>query len=405
MVRRSRIGLIIGLVWAIGMWVTPSSAASDGIAVLESSVRHVFGQQVTFTLRAVSDAKITKVHLLFKPAGEQRTTTVPLTVEPSLEISVQHIHDLRLAPLPPFATVTFQWQIEDSSGSQLTSEPRSFQYVDSRFDWEHLSADGIAVNWIKGQGDLQFGQTALDIARSSLEAIAAELRLSAHDPTNIQIYDSQINLEGAMLLAGQEWTAHQAYPELGTVIIAVPSGEETDHASQMQRLIPHEITHLLVYQTFTRASYGYLPEWLDEGLAVANERLPTPEYSLLLEEAHEQGRLLSLENLCLPFSPSSPTTQLAYAQSGSIVRFIREQYGAPGIRALLASYRNGESCAGGIQRALGTSIGELESRWQNRLEAQLPQAGRVDQISIWMGLWLLSVLTALPMIGGPRRRR
>lgn len=165
MVRRLSIWFIAGRVWVNGIRATPHSAASDGIIVLQSSVRHVFGQQVTFSMRAASDAEIIEVHLIVKPQGEQRTTTVQLTVEPSLEVSVQHIHDLRLAPLPPFSMASFQWQTEDTSGGLLTTKPQRFQYTDSCFDWERLSSDGIAVNWTKGQGgDLQFGQTALDIA-------------------------------------------------------------------------------------------------------------------------------------------------------------------------------------------------------------------------------------------------
>ena len=40
----------------------------------------------------------------------------------------------------------------------------------------------------------------------------------------------------------------------------------------MNRYFPHEITHLLVDQAATPAGYRYVPEWLDEGLATANEQ-------------------------------------------------------------------------------------------------------------------------------------
>jgi len=195
----------------------------------------------------------------------------------------------------------------------------------------------------------------------------------------------------------------QAHPELGVIVVAIPFKE--GYTSRMMRYIPHEITHLLVYQTVTPTGYRYVPAWLDEGLATANERLPTPEYAMALEEARVAGELIPLENLCVPFSPDSHTALLAYAQSGSVVRFIRERYGAEGIRALLAAYTNGASCARGVQEALGVSLSGLETAWRASLEPQAPWRAWVEQIDVWIGLWLLSLLVSVPMIGGLRRRR
>ena len=173
----------------------------------------------------------------------------------------------------------------------------------------------------------------------------------------------------------------------------------------MMRDIPHEITHLLVHEAVTPAGYRYVPEWLDEGLATTNERLPLPEYVLVLDQARTQGQLLPLEDLCVPFPPDPQTAFLAYAQSGSVVRFIRERYGAGGIRALLQAYANGDSCTAGVQHALDISLSGLETAWRASLEPQTPWRATVEQIGVWIALWLLSLLVAVPMIGGIRRRR
>jgi hypothetical protein len=190
---------------------------------------------------------------------------------------------------------------------------------------------------------------------------------------------------------------------LDVTVIAIPFGE--GYTSHMMRYIPHEITHLLVYQAVGPAGYRYVPEWLDEGLATANERLPTPEYALALEDAHAQMHLVPVEDLCVPFSPNSRTAFLSYAQSASLVRFIRERYGARGIRALLAAYADGASCAGGVQEALDVSLSGLETAWRASLEPEAPWRAWVREIGVWVGLWLLSLAVAVPMIGGLRRRR
>jgi len=401
MTRLPVLSLIASLVLALVL--LPAASAADGITVIESGASHSFAQQVAFTLQATSDAEITRVYLFFRAVGDERATSVNVPIEPAREINVNHMHDLRLSPLPPFATVTFWWQIEDAAGNTLATEPQQFEYTDNRFPWEQLSAGGITVHWTEGHGDPPFGQAALDIARASLEKINAELRAPVPEPIAIYIYDSLHNLKAAMVLAGREWVGGQAHPELGVIVVTIPFKE--GYTSRMMRYIPHEITHLLVYQTVTPTGYRYVPAWLDEGLATANEQLPTPEYATALEEARMAGELIPLENLCVPFSPDSHTALLAYAQSSSVVQFIRERYGAEGIRALLAAYTNGASCARGVQEALGVSLSGLETAWRASLEPQAPWRAWVEQIGVWIGLWLLSLLVSVPMIGGLRRRR
>lgn len=403
--------LALGILWVLPFCGVPSGplAAASGITVVESEASHSFAQQIVFTLEATSDAEITQVYLFFHAAGDERTETADLTIgEPGRAIT--YVHDLGNFPLPPFATVSFWWQIEDAAGNTLTTDPQQFEYTDNRFQWEQLGpstgsghrAEGIIVHWIEGRGDPAFGQAALDIAQASVEEINAELRAPVPESIDICIYDTQQNLEAAMALTGRDWAGGQARPELGVIVVAIP--HEQGHTSRMNRYIPHEITHLLVYQLVTPASYRYVPEWLDEGLATANERLPEPDYALALEEAREEGRLIPLEDLCVPFSPDRSTALLAYAQSGSLVQFIREQYGAEGIRALLAAYANGAGCAGGAQEALSVSLSGLETAWRTSLEPKSPWQVWMEQIGVWVGLWLLMLLVALPMIGGLRRR-
>ena len=383
--------------------IAHAAASSGNIQVIESKASHSFAQQATFTLRATSDAAITQVYLFFRATGDEQTESINVNIESASEISVSHVHDLRYSPLPPFATVDFWWQIEDANGEKLTTDHQQFEYIDNRFQWEQLGADGITVFWIVGHGDAAFGQSALDIARNSVQEINTELRAPVPESIRIYIYDAQHNLDAAMVLAGREWATGQAHPDLGVIVIAIPP--EEGYASRMKRYIPHEITHLLVYQAATPAGYGYIPEWLDEGLATANEQLPNPDHAVAIEQARAEGRLIPLDSLCVPFSPDPQTAFLSYAQSGSVVRFIRQQYGAQEIRDLLKVYAAGAGCPKGVQDVLDTSLNGLETAWLTSLEPQAPWRAWIDQIGVWAGLWLLSLLVALPMIGSRLLRR
>ncbi len=390
--------------------------ASDDITIIESAAEHSFAQQITFMLHARSNAEITQVYLFFRAAGDEHTESVSVEFEPGSEINTSYMHDLRRSPLPPFATVTFWWDITDAAGRTLTTDPAYHEYTDNRFEWEQLGDNGVTIHWIKDQGDPIFGQAALDVAQSSIVEINAELRAATPETINVYIYDTQPNLNAAMGLTGRDWVVGQAHPELNVILVVIPFKD--GYTSLMKHYIPHEITHLLVYQTVTPSSYRYIPEWLDEGLATANEQLPTPDHTLAVQQAAEQGQLLPLENLCVPFSPNYQTAFLSYAQSSSVVKFIRKQHGAEGIRQLLAAYANGASCTTGVQDALQISLSELETAWHISLGVaqetpepgpeetpENPERADIEQAGIWVGLWLLSVLVAMPMIGKLGRRQ
>ncbi len=382
----------------VGSLLVRVPASAQSITVVENSVEHSFAERVTFSLSATSVAEISEVYLFISTRGDDQTERARVTIaSPAREISVRYTHDVSLSPLPPFASITFWWHIEDAAGNRLKTAPKQFQYTDNRFEWRKASAGGISIYWIAEKGDAAYAQAALDIAQASVEEINAELRAPLPNPLDIYMYDSRYNLQAAMMLAGREWIGGQARPELGVVTIAIPP--EQGYASRMKRYIPHEITHLLIYEAVTPDSYRGVPRWLDEGLATANEHLPTPDLALALSEAYEANELVPLKDLCVLFSPNPHTAVLSYAQSASVVSFIRNQYGAEGIRRLLSAYADGASCTNGVQEALGVDFDELESAWRLSLRPEGDKRAWIDQADVWVGLWLLSVLVAVPMIG------
>jgi hypothetical protein len=322
--------------------------------------------------------------------------------QPSDEVSLEVRHDARRYPLPPFADITYWWQIENAAGERLKTDPQTFTYHDNRFAWDRLGGEGITIHWMKDEGDPAFAQTALDIARASVNDVEAELRGPRPDPLDIFIYDSEAHLKDAMVLTGREWLGGQARPELGVVVAAVPSAQ--GYSSRMKRYLPHEITHLLLYELVTPNGYAHVPAWLNEGLATANERLPTPEYALAIEEARKADELIPLEELCVPFSPDPQTATLAYAQSGSVVAFIRETYGAEGIRQLLDAYADGASCTSGVEAGLGVSLRELEADWRMSLEPEANWATLVNKTGFWIAASLIGLLLMVPFMGSFRRR-
>ncbi|MBI5565860.1 MAG: hypothetical protein HY870_13275, partial [Chloroflexi bacterium] len=206
------------------------------------------------------------------------------------------------------------------------------------------------------------------------------------------IYATLDDLRSAVELAGHEWLGGQARPQLGVVLIAVPPGPEAD--LQLRRDLPHELTHLMMYlAAFPR--YDAVPAWLDEGLATLNEAEPNPAQAVALQTALGAGQVSSLETLCGTLPTDATAAFVGYAQSRGVVQQIVDAYGSTGIQALLAAYRDGASCAGGVERGLNTTLTGLDLQWRAALS---PDSGATT-LAKGLGPWLLILAAvSVPLI-------
>jgi len=374
-----------------------ATVPGSDIEVVDSTASYVFGQEITFSLHATAEFAIAECYLFYRAKDEDLTHTVALDFTRSREIDVTHTHNLRTSPFSPFISIIYWWQIGDEAKHKLVTDPQSLEYIDDRFEWNALSGGGITVHWLDGQRDPAFGQTALDIATTNLPRINVELQAPIPEAIHIYLYDSQEQLQSAMQLADREWITGQAHPETGVIVIAVTS--QDGYGTQMMRDIPHEITHLLICQTVSRDAYHYVPEWLDEGLAAANETLPNSVRTIAMEKAQISGDLIPLSDLCVPFPPDPQVTTLAYAQSASIVKFIRDRYGAEGIRSLLKAYAQGASCSTGVEQSLGLSLSGLEMTWEASITPNAEWKIWLNRGGFFIGLLGLGLLLSIPMIG------
>ena len=139
-----------------------------------------------------------------------------------------------------------------------------------------------------------------------------------------------------------------------------------------------------------------MPYWLNEGLATLSQELPDPEAAIVLEMALSQDSLVSLRDLCGPFPLDASQARLSYAQSASVVGFIRDHYGRQGLTRLIAAYADGASCQGGVERALGgISLEGLETQWRASLQPRNKWLVFLEKTGPWLGLWGGSCLMTL----------
>jgi len=366
----------------------PQTAGANGITVTSAWAEYSFAQRMTFHIAARSDAEIRSAVVVFRVGSrpEQRGTG---TFKPAKTIDAMYEQPLAGGVLPPFSTVLFWWELSDAAGRTLTTPPQVIYYLDNRYTWQEVTEGNLSVYYYAG--DASYARAALDIARSALPRVNQELGAPLPARVSIYLYAALDDLQSALMLAGRDWQGGQARPELGVILIAIPPGQEA--LAQMKRDIPHELTHLLVFQA-TGTGYARVPRWLDEGLASANEELAQPAYQLALESALRDGQLIPLETLCAPFPTDAEAAQLAYAESLSIVQFIRNRY-PDKIRKLLGAYTGGATCSGGVEQALGKTLGALEFEWRASFGPQGWWLTLINSVGAWV---LLAVIVSMALI-------
>jgi hypothetical protein len=163
--------------------------------------------------------------------------------------------------------------------------------------------------------------------------------------------------------------------------------------------------HILMYQTIP-AGYDHLPLWFKEGLASINELRPNPDYYIILNSAITKNGLIPITELCDSFPTDASGIYLAYAQADSFTRYLHQQYGSPGLQALLSNYSTGIDCERGPELALGETLKQIESRWMVDISGKTTTENAVDNLLPWAFILIIVLgMPALLSIGYLSRRK
>ncbi len=365
----------IVVVWALIAWIGGAHAQTEtSIQVQVNQYTVVFGQHIRFHLEVSSVADIRSIVLAYRTADTPGTSVQRLTFEPARQISVDYIHEIAQHYIRPFVEVTYWWTIEDSNQTRLITPSQTFVYEDNRFEWQTLSHENVRVHWYRG--DLETVQVTLNTALSGLNRARQDIGLEqTAQVLDIYMYATPGDLNVALPLPARS----EALTIYETGVILTAFAPEAVQLPKIKRVVPHEVTHALIHAA-TQNDQDRVPAWFAEGLATSLEYafVPNPEAGQLLAEAVRRHETLPLETLCAGFPVEVEAANLAYAQSASLIDYIRDVYGRQALRDLLAAYADGATCGGGVQRVLGISLERLEYAW---LDSLLPHSG-------WVAFWV-----------------
>jgi hypothetical protein len=388
--------LAFSIMMAVLLLGLPQQAqAQSGIEVTNVGVFDDFGQQVTFQARIQSSIPIVSAALVFNDNFDEIVRRFPIDI--GQDGNVNYRYDVTQNVLRPFVTLTFWFEVTLQNGQTVKSDNYRVQYLDDRFTWEQQEDGMLQVHWY--EGDAAFGDALMDVTRRSLSAINALIPVPLDSPLNVYVYASTTDLQSALFLGGENWQGGHANPKLGVVMVAVTPGPE--QSIDMETLIPHELAHVMLYRS-VGDGYSSLPVWLNEGIASLAELYPNPDYEQALTIASKNNSLLPIANLCDTFPLDASRAFLAYAESQSFVRFLRDSYGTPALFSLTSAYADGLSCDQGVVRALGTSLVSLDTRWRESVLGQNVVGVFLRNMLPYLGLFVFMLL--IPLIGFFQRK-
>ncbi len=342
-----------------------AAAAQEAIQVQDQAVEADFREHLTFTLEATSAAEIVEVDLLYQVVGQLATSRNEAEFTPGTSIRAEFKIDQTKPEnyMPPGTELNYWWKIVDSAGNELRTDKQPYLYLDNRYNWQTKQNDRLTLYWY--EGDESFGQALFDRANVALDTLASDVGISLEDPIKVFIYANHTDLLQALSSSAQEWTGGQAFTTYGVVIIGVD-------ASQLDwglRATTHEMSHLVIHQA-TDNPYRGLPRWLDEGIAVYNEDTEqlVADFAPVFDEAVSSNQLMTLRTLSSPFPGDPLQANLAYGQSGAVVKFIIDTYGAEKMAHLLSIFAEGSLDDEALEGALGVNTDGLDNAFRASLD-------------------------------------
>lgn len=334
--------------------------AQEGITVLENQARLDFPKTIEFRATIESDADIESAVLHYGTLGrgcQSAGGRQVLQVEPGATTNLSWEWDLtRSGILPPGADVWWHWEI-DTEQDSIISDRQFLRIQDDRFRFQRVSGDGITLWWI--EGDSEFGDYLLQEAKTSMVRLERQMDLGLDEEITITVYPTVGDLQEALVFT-TEWTAGVASPRHNSIVLAI----EPTEFQWAARVIPHELTHLVVGALTFNCSGISVPAWLNEGLAEYSEGLIGADSEAVVLSALEDGRLSTLRSLAHGFSAYGNVATLAYDQSAQIVKYLVDHYGSVKLIELLRTMQGGEIIDNALEIVYGLDTDGLDSEWR-----------------------------------------
>ena len=138
----------------------------------------------------------------------------------------------------------------------------------------------------------------------------------------------------------------------------------------LKKILPHELTHAVIHESFGDRAWGSLPRAINEGLAMYSEEGTETFYERELCEAVKRNNIYKLGDLFrMPNYP--PNVGLFYAESASATRYLIEHMKAAEFETFMGELKKGNNVNSALQTAkmaTGDLIAAVETNWLEMLK-------------------------------------
>ncbi|HXD11989.1 MAG TPA: peptidase MA family metallohydrolase [Anaerolineales bacterium] len=358
--------LLLTLILSLSLFAVPTVSAAPLAEVSGDQPILDFPNTITFQARISANANITSVVLEYgteqQTCGDVIAKAFP-EFSPAKSVDVEWTWDMRQSgSLPPGATIWWRWRYTDEAGKESISNQKTITWLDSVHNWQTITSGELNLHWY--EKDKAFAQEMLNAGTEGLGRNDKQAGLKTDSPIDLYVYPNYDDLREAILFESS-WVGGQAFPDENIVIMGT-SGSDSNWD---QNTVIHELTHVLVgHLTFSCLSY--VPQWLNEGLAVYSEGPLDPQFQGPLDQAIQNDNLLTIRSISGAFSEVASKADLSYAQSYSVVNFLIETYGQDKMTALLVALRDGATTDDALTQTYGFNIDGLETEWRKSISAQ-----------------------------------
>lgn len=334
--------------------------AQGGIEIVGQRASYLFNTSLDFTAKYRSTEIMIDGYVFFQIGAEEETHVYPGDLAGRDSFSAHVDLDATNAP-KAFTLVTYWFRFASDHGDFFESQRYSFFYEDNRYVWQELSQPPFTLRW--HNGDQAFVDAILAAAGQGVTRANAMLPLPTPQAMTFQIYDSVQDVQLVAQLAGYSWLAGHSDPAFSLILFSL--APDAQQSFEIERQVPHEVAHLLLYQAFGSTGYANLPVWLNEGFASSVEVYSDPLRKELLDLANETDTLIPFYSLCAAFPQDANSARLAYAQSASFVDYLSERFSQAGFSILVDAYAETGDCLNAPLASFGEDLNSLENAWRS----------------------------------------
>ena len=356
---------------------TPRAAHADTIEVSNQAEETADPTSLTFRARVNAPAGLAGARFSYKVlnpdgnVGGSGDVEVAPGREVDLAFTLATISNDRYIPVG--STFVYQWELEDTTGATLTTEERTYLFLDGRYQWQSRTvgdAPPVTVYWYGNNEDR--ANNALEATVASLEKVGSLLETTVPYPIKVMVWGSEAEGTLAARSRGRTFDAtvttggQRVAPDL--IFVFVPITDIVLHE------VGHIVTHVAGDGPFTS-----LPSWIDEGTAVWAQQAPGGGYSGAVAIAVQGDRTLSLRSMQSP-SNRPDEVNLFYGQSYSVVEFLISRDGPEQFAELFRVHREGARIDDALLAVYGLDQNAVYNAWRESmglpaLDLSGPQSG------------------------------